>query len=166
MLLIYIILSFCCYRKIMSRPHSFIKERTRLMLLAIRANQPHEHDIKCIELKNIHICINQYHTTEAKRIPFKRSTCSYYFINKYNCRVKYKNTYLEKKLPRNQLCRCNVPPNDRLVFSSISQYHATLELGMISTRNQGTNGLHTTRPYTHRQANTQLGFTYCLGNHE
>ena len=36
---------------------------------------------------------------------------------------------------------------------------ATLELGMISTRNQETTGLHTTRPNTHSQANTQLGFT-------
>ena len=37
---------------------------------------------------------------------------------------------------------------------------ATLELGMIPTRNKGTTDLHTGIPYIHSQANTQLGFTY------
>ena len=63
---------------------------------------------------------------EAKHIN-QHLTCTSSFINgKYDCRHKLgNNTYLIENLSRNQLCRCNVPPNHRPAFSLISQqrYH-------------------------------------------
>ena len=48
-----------------------------------------------------------------------------------------KNTYLEKKLSRNQLCHCNVPPNHRPVRSSISQQHCHPRAGHDSHKESG-----------------------------
>ena len=53
-----------------------------------------------------------------------------------------KITYLKKKSFRNQLCRCNVPPNHRLVCCLISQQRCHPRAGHDYPRNKGTIGLH------------------------
>ena len=79
------------------------------------------------------------------------------FINrKYGCRSKMnKITYLMKNLFRNQLRRCNVPPNHRPVFSLISQQRCHPRARHDSSRNKGTSRLtHSHKTQKHSQANT------------
>ena len=75
------------------------------------------------------------------------------FINRiYSCRSKMdKITYLRMNSIRNQLRRCNVPPNHRPACSSISQQRCHPRAGHYTPRNKGTSRL------THSQAN-QVGF--------
>ena len=75
------------------------------------------------------------------------------FINKiYSCRSKMdKITYLMMNSIRNQLRRCNVPPNHRPACSLISQQRCHPRAGHDSPRNKGRSRL------THSQANT-VGF--------
>ena len=69
-----------------------------------------------------------------------------------------KITYLMKKSFRNQLRRCNVPPNHRLACSLISQQRYHPRAGHDSPRNKGTSRLTPSQGYTkHSQANT-VGF--------
>ena len=100
-------------------------------------------------LKNIkHITRHNHSYTQRKQnisinthaYTNQHLTCISSFINgKHNCRHKLgKNTYFIENLSCNQLRCCNVPPNHRPLFSSISQQHTTPELGMILTRNKGT----------------------------
>ena len=82
------------------------------------------------------------------------------FINgKYGCRSKIgKITYLMKNSFRNQLRRCNVPPNHRPACSLISQQRCHPRAGHDSPRNKGTSRLTHSQGYTkHSQANT-VGF--------
>ena len=77
-----------------------------------------------------------------------------------NCRDQTtKITYLlDGEFIRNQLRRCNVPPNHRPACSSISQHTATPELGMIPPRIRVNAGLHITEGI--QSANqTLLGLT-------
>ena len=62
-------------------------------------------------------------------------TCITSFINGYyNCRYKLgKNTYIIENLFRNQLHRCNVPPNHRPACSLISQQHCHPRAGHDSS---------------------------------
>ena len=93
-------------------------------------------------------------------------TCISSFINgNYNCRYKLgKNTYLMKNLFRNQLRRCNVPPNHRPAFSLISQQCCHPQAGHDSQRNKELTGLHiarnnnTTRVHSSSKP-TQLGLS-------
>ena len=58
--------------------------------------------------------------------------------SKCKCRTKMdKNAYLINISSRNQLRRCNVPPNHRLACSLISQQHCHLRVGHDSPRNKG-----------------------------
>ena len=84
----------------------------------------------------MHRCIIIHHTTKANYIPFKHLACSSFSLNiKYNCRDEIdKNTYLMKNSSRNQLRRCNVPPNHRPVCSLISQQHYHPRAGHDSPR--------------------------------
>ena len=69
-----------------------------------------------------------------------------------------KITYLMKKSIRNQLCRCNVPPNHRPACSLISQQCCHPRAGHDSPRNKGTSRITHSQGYTkHSQANT-VGF--------
>ena len=78
---------------------------------------------------------------------------------KYNCRGKIgKITYLMKNSTRNQLRRCNVPPNHRPACSLISQQRCHPRAGHDSPRNKEQAGLHITKGTPkHIQANT-VGF--------
>ena len=88
------------------------------------------------------------------------------FINgNYNCRHKLgKDTYLIENLFRNQLRRCNVPPNHRLACSLISQQRCHPRAGHDSPRNKELTGLHvakdnnTTRVHSSTKP-TQLGLS-------
>ena len=94
----------------------------------------------------------------------QHSTCISSFINgKYDCRHKLgKNTYLINNLSLNQLRRCNVPPNHRLVCSLISQQRCHPWFGHDSPKNKELTGLriakdnHTTRLHSLSKP-TQLG---------
>ena len=69
-----------------------------------------------------------------------------------------KSTYLMNNLIRNQLRRCNVPPNHRLACSLISQQRCHPRAGHDSPRNKGTSRLTHSQGYIkHSQANT-VGF--------
>ena len=73
-----------------------------------------------------------------------------------------KNTYLIKDSSRNQLHRCNVPPNHRPACSLISQQCCHPRVGHDSPRNKELTGLHiandnnTTRVHNSAKP-TQLG---------
>ena len=70
----------------------------------------------------------------------------------------HKITYLMKSLNRNQLRRCNVPPNHRPACSSITQQRCHPRAGHDSPRSKGTSRLTRSQRYTrHSQANT-VGF--------
>ena len=83
------------------------------------------------------------------------------FINrKYDCRSKIdKITYLMKNSFRNQLRRYNVPPNHRLVCSSISQQHYHPRAGHDSPRNKELAGLHIAKGTQNTAKPTQLGLS-------
>ena len=69
-----------------------------------------------------------------------------------------KITYLMMNSIRNQLHRCNVPPNHRPACSLISQQRCHPQAGHDSPRNKGTSRLTRSQRYTrHSQANT-VGF--------
>ena len=69
-----------------------------------------------------------------------------------------KITYLMKTSLRNQLHRCNVPPNHRPACSLISQQHCHPRAGHDSPRNKGATRLTHSQGYVkHSQANT-VGF--------
>ena len=69
-----------------------------------------------------------------------------------------KMTYLMKTSLRNQLRRCNIPPNHRPSCSLISQQRFHPRAGHDSPRNKGTSRLTRSQRYTrHIQANT-VGF--------
>ena len=69
-----------------------------------------------------------------------------------------KSTYLMNNLIRNQLSRCNVPPNHMPACSLISQQRYHPRAGHDSPRNKGTSRLTHSQGYTkHNQANT-VGF--------
>ena len=97
-----------------------------------------------------------------------RSTFNRYIIIhqwKYNCKHKSgKSTYLIENLFRNQLCRCNVPPNRRPACSLISQQRFHPWDGHDSPRNKELTGLHitkdnnTTRVHSSSKT-TQLGLS-------
>ena len=62
--------------------------------------------------------------------------------NKYKRRDEMvKNTYRIKDSSRNQLRRCNLPPNHRPTCSLISQQHFHPQAGHDSTRNKGQSSL-------------------------
>ena len=66
-----------------------------------------------------------------------------------------KITYLMKNSIRNQLRRCNVPPNHRPSCSLISQQRCHPRAGHDSPRSKGTSRLTHSQGYTkHSQANT------------
>ena len=83
------------------------------------------------------------------------------FINrKYDCRSKIdKITYLMKNSFRNQLRRCNVPPNHRPACSLISQQHYHPRVGHDSPRNKEQAGLHITKDTQNTAKPTQLGLS-------
>ena len=68
-----------------------------------------------------------------------------------------KNTDLIKNSFRNQLRRCNVPPNHRPVCSLISQQRWHPRAGHDSPRNKEQVGLHIAKDTQNSQANT-VGF--------
>ena len=73
--------------------------------------------------------------------------------------------FLMKNSLRNQLRHCNVPPNHRPMFSSISYHHHHPCAGNDFHNELWNNRLtHTAIPYTHSQSNTPLGFTDYQGN--
>ena len=76
-----------------------------------------------------------------------------------NCRGKiHKITYLMMNSIRNQLRRCNVPPNHIPACSLISQQRYHPRAGHDSPRNKGTSRLTHSQGYTkHSQAN-KVGF--------
>ena len=84
------------------------------------------------------------------------------FINRiYSCRSKMdKITYLMMNSIRNQLRRCNVPPNHRPACSLISQQHCHPRAGHDSPRNKGTSRLTPSQGYTkHTAKPTKLGLS-------
>ena len=90
-------------------------------------------------------CIHDYlsYTLEATYI----RTSIHMFImiinSKWDCRSKIdKITYLIRSLTRNQLRRCNVPPNHRPACSLISQQCCHSRAGHDSPRNKELTGLH------------------------
>ena len=109
---------------------------------------PHEH-VQIINAENrklnmihnrMHRCIITQHSAEAIRI--HSSIHMFIIIRKtidINCRDEVtSSTYLlMKHSPRNQLHRCNVPPNHRPMCSSISQQHYDPRVGHDSSRNKG-----------------------------
>ena len=68
-----------------------------------------------------------------------------------------KNAYLINISSRNQLRRCNAPPNHRPVCSLISQQHCHPRAGQDSPRNKEQVGLHIANDTQISQANT-VGF--------
>ena len=87
------------------------------------------------------------------------------FINrKCDCRSKIdKITYLIKNSFRNQLRRCNVPPNHRPVCSLISQQRCHPRAGHDSPRNSEQAGLHIAKDTQNIAKTTQLGLSSPLG---
>ena len=77
--------------------------------------------------------------------------------SKSKCRSKMdKNTYLINISSHNQLRHCNVPPNHRLVCSSISQQHCHPRARHDFSRNKGQSKI------THSQG-TQISQTHIVG---
>ena len=70
-----------------------------------------------------------------------------------------KNTYLQKKLSRNQLRCCNVPPNHRPTCSLISQQRCHPRAGHDSPRNKEQAGLHIAKDTQNTAKPTQLGLS-------
>ena len=68
-----------------------------------------------------------------------------------------KNTYLIKNLSRNQLRRCNVPPNHRPACSLISQQRCHPRARHDSSRIRVIGGLHIAKDTQNSQSNT-IGF--------
>ena len=78
-----------------------------------------------------------------------------------NCRGKiHKITYLMKNSIRNQLRRCNVPPNHRPACSLISQQRCHPRAGHDSPRNKGSSRITHSQGYTkHTAKPTELGLS-------
>ena len=70
-----------------------------------------------------------------------------------------KITYLMKNSIRNQLHRCNVPPNHRPTCSLISQQRCHPRAEHDSPRNKGTTGLHVAKDTQNTTKPTQLGLS-------
>ena len=70
-----------------------------------------------------------------------------------------KITYLMEKLFRDQLRRCNVPPNHRPTCSLISQQRCHPQDGHDSPRNKGTSRLTHSQGYTNTSKPTYLGLS-------
>ena len=93
-----------------------------------------------------------------KKNTFIQAFIMFIVIHKKNTvvEIKYtKNTYLEKKLPRNYLCRYNVPPNHRPVCSSISQHHCDPQDGHDFHKEIGNNmftHINTMHPQSSQQS--------------
>ena len=68
------------------------------------------------------------------------------------------STYLMNNSIRNQLRRCNVPPNHRPACSLISQQRCHPRAGHDSPRNKGTSRLTHSQGYTNTAKPTQLGY--------
>ena len=83
------------------------------------------------------------------------------FINrKYGCRSKMsKITYLMKNSIRNQLRRCNVPPNHRPTCSLISQQRCHPRAEHDSPRNKEQEGLHIANDTKNTAKPTQFGLS-------
>ena len=72
----------------------------------------------------------------------------------------HKITYFMKALLRNQLRRCNVPPNHIPACSSISQQRCHPRAGHDSPRNKGTSRLtHSQDTQKHTAKPTELGLS-------
>ena len=102
-----------------------------------------------------------YHIAEANTHSYKHSTCSSYSLNN---KYKYidemvKITYLVKNSSRNQLRRCNVPPNHRPACSLISQQCCHPRAGHDSPRNKEQAGLHIAKDTKNTAKPTQLGLS-------
>ena len=67
-----------------------------------------------------------------------------------------KNTYLIKDSSRNQLRRCNIPPNHRLACSLISQQRCHPQARHDSPRNKEQEGLHIAKDTQNTTKPTQL----------
>ena len=95
-------------------------------------------------------------------LSFKHSFNMFHHIinSNHGCRSKMdKFTYLMKSLIHNQLRRCNVPPNHRLVCSLISQQRSHPRAGHDSPRNKGTSRLTHSQGYANTAKPTQLGLS-------
>ena len=127
--------------------------------------EPHEHMHtqncwnnmlnKGFELKYAHMWFN--HHTQRKPTAFIHACIQHvHFISltvNMVAEVKMgKITYLMKTLLRNQLRRCNDPPNHRIAFSLISQQHCHPRDGHDSPRNKGTSRLTHSQGYTKHTA--------------
>ena len=107
------------------------------------------------EIKTIHSSIQHVH----------HNSLDIKYNGEYNCRDEIdKNTYLVRNSSRNQLRRCNVPPNHRPVCSLISQQHCHPRAGYDSPRNKEQAGLHIAKDTQIIQANT-VGFIRPSANH-
>ena len=73
-----------------------------------------------------------------------------------------KITYLMMNLFRNQLHRCNVPPNHRPACSLISQQRCHPQAGHDSPRNKGTSRLTHSQGYTKHSQSNIVGFIRLL----
>ena len=118
---------------------------------AIQRNMHIEH-LTCTDAFIFHAQRNNIHFYSI------HSTSFIILINSnQDCRSKiHKITYLMKKSIRNQLRRCNIPPNHRPACSSISQQYCHPRAGHDSSRNKGQSRL------THSQG-TQISQAPTVG---
>ena len=94
------------------------------------------------------------------------STCSSHSLTENMvAEVKMdKITYLMKKSFRNQLRRCNVPPNHRPACSLISQQRYHPRAGHDSPRNKGIAGLHIAKDTQNTQPSQQSWVYQAIGS--
>ena len=137
------------------------------MTLTIRAKSPmnmgihkmlkQNVEIKCIEVEHAHMNIYRAQMqifiirSGNNTHSYKHSFNMFIMIinRKYGCRSKMnKITYLMKKLFRNQLSRCNVPPNHSPACSLISQQRCHPQAGHDSS------GIRVNCRLTHSQGET------------
>ena len=144
------------------------------MALTIRATSPMNMCIhKMMKCWNkmlwTRTCIHDYLSYSGSKHMFIQAFNMFiiFINNKYGCRSKMsKITYLMKNSIRNQLRRCNVPPNHRPTCSLISQQRRHPRVGHDSPRNKGTSRLTHSQGYPkHSQANT-VGFIRPWGSWE
>ena len=124
---------------------------------------------RCIELEHAQMqlfIIHNYNylsdTLESTYIQTSiHSTCSSHSLTENMvAEVKMdKITYLMKKSFRNQLRRCNVPPNHRPVCSLISQQRCHPRAGHHSPRNKQQAGLHIAKDIQNIAKPTKLGLS-------
>ena len=119
-------------------------------------------EIKCIEVENAYMQLFIITTEETFIHTSIHSTCSTWLLTaNIVAEVKMdKITYLKMNSFRNQLRRCNIPPNHRPACSLISQQHYHPQAGHDSPRNKGTSMLTHSQGYTkHTAKPTQLGLS-------